>query len=229
MIPITEFPGTLAEKKMLTEEVMLLSFSVPESFTFSAGQYVMIAIECQGVVRLRPYSILNPPSQRGRIDLCVKLIHDGFASEVFRAAPKGQQFQFRGPLGHFCFDERAADHWFICTGTGITPLYSMIMENISRFPHKKFNLLFGEKTRKNLLFYDELRTLEKEYKNFTYIPTVTQDLGEGKTGRVQQHLPSDLLNKTFYICGLREMVLETKELLLNRGVHPEKIQVERYT
>ena len=48
-------------------------------------------------------------------------------------------------------------------------------------------------------------------------------------GRVQLHLPSDLQHKTFYICGLKEMVLETRELLLSKGVSPDKIKVERYT
>jgi len=38
-----------------------------------------------------------------------------------------------------------------------------------------------------------------------------------------------MLNKTFYICGLKEMVLETQELLRNKGVSKERIRVERYT
>ena len=229
MIPITEFSGTLVEKKMLTEDVMFLSFSVPERFTFSAGQYIIIKIENQGVLRLKSYSILNPPSQKGKIELCVKIIPQGFASEIFQSAVVGQQFQFRGPFGHFSFDESAKDHWFICAGTGITPLYSMIMENVDKYSQVSFTLLFGVRWEKNLFLHDELQKLQQKHQNFTFIPVLSREIWDGKRGRVQQFLPEYLQEKTFYICGLRELVLETKELLLSKGVQPERIRMERYT
>ena len=229
LIPITEFSGTLVKKKMLTEDVMFLSFSVAERFMFSAGQYIIIKIENQGVMRLKSYSILNPPSQKGKIDLCVKIIEQGFASEVFHAAVLGQQFQFRGPFGHFSYDEAATDHWFVCAGTGITPLYSMILENITKYPHSSFTLLFGVRERKNLFLHDELREVERQHQNFTFVPVLSREIWEGKKGRVQLFLPENMQEKTFYICGLKELVLETKELLLSKGVQPERIRIERYT
>ena len=47
-------------------------------------------------------------------------------------------------------------------------------------------------------------------------------------GHAQDHLGKDLQNKTFYICGLKDLVLETKELLLNKGVDSKNIKFERY-
>ena len=225
----SEFTGTLSEKKYISDDVMYLSFEVENSFSFQAGQYVMLKIFNSADFRWKAYSILNPPSEKGKIDLCATIILGGFASEAFKRIIPGEKLGFRGPLGHFIFSPEGKEHWFICVGTGITPFYSMITEHLSQFSQKKFNLIFGEKTKQDLLFYDEFMKLEQKHKNFIYLPTLTQDSWKGKVGRVQQHLPSDLLNKTFYICGLKEMVLETKELLLSKGVPLENIKWERYT
>lgn len=228
---INQFTGTLQEKKYLAEEVMFLSFTVPETVAFEAGQYVIIDLNRDGVRRLRSYSVLNPPSERGKIDLCVAIIPGGFASELFKIIPSGQTFTFRGPLGHFVFEQesKSTEHWFICVGTGLTPFYSMIKEHVTKFPTKKFVLLFGDKAKKDMLFHEEFLALEEKHPNFLYLPVLSREAWEGKRGHVQLHLPTNVQNKTFYICGLKEMVLETQEVLKQRGVAAENVKVERYT
>ncbi len=228
---VSQFPATLQEKKYLTNDVMFLSFTIPDTISFQAGQYVIIEMSHDGQRRLKSYSILNPPSERGKIDLCVAIIPGGFASELFKIMPLGDTFTFRGPLGHFVFEQEnlSKEQWFVCVGTGLTPLYSMIKENVDRFPQRKFVLLFGDKTRKDLLFHQEFMEMEEQHPNFLYLPVLSRENWEGKRGHVQLHLPASVLNKTFYICGLKEMVLETQEVLRQKGVAPENIKVERYT
>lgn len=228
MIKPRDFTIELIEKRNLTTDVMFLSFKVPVPFTFKAGQYVMLKIEQKGVSRWKSYSILNPPSRKGVIELCVKLIEGGFASTVFVNMKKGDLLPAKGPIGHFVFDEFEQEHWFIGAGTGITPLYSMILEYVPRNPTKEFKLIFGVRQKANLLFHEEFTKLSMEYKNFEYIPTLSRDNWEGKIGRVQKHLGDDLQGKIFYICGLKELVLETKELLVSKGVVPAKVKFERY-
>ena len=231
MPPSTDYSGKISEKKFLTEDVMFLSFQVPASFSFTAGQYIVLKVVQDETVRWKSYSILNPPSQKEKIDLCITIIPGGFASEYFKRAQIGEKVSFRGPVGYFVFDTETENNeqWFICAGTGLTPFYSMIGEHLPTFPEKKFVLLFGERTQKDLLFHEKLRQLEQNYPHFTYIPTLSREQWNGKRGRVQAHLPSDLEHKTFYICGLKELVLETKELLASKGVAAENIKVERYT
>lgn len=226
---IPEVTATLKEKRMLTEDVMFLSFQVPDSFSFEAGQYVSLKIMKGADFRMKSYSILNPPSEKGKLDLCVKIIPNGFASEAFKEIKAGDTLSFRGPLGHLTFDVNGEEHWFIANGTGVTPFYSMILENVVKYPLQEFNLIFGVRSQKDLFFHDELHKLGQKNPNFKYIPTLSRDAWEGSMGRVQTQLPLDLNGKTFYICGLKEMVLETKELLLQKGVPTERIRVERYT
>jgi len=228
-MPIPELTATLKEKKDLTKDVMFLSFEVPPTFCFEAGQYVILKITKDTNFRMKSYSILNPPSEKGVLHLCAKLITGGFASEAFKTMKPGEKMTFRGPLGHLTFDTASAEHWFITNGTGITPFYSMILEYVSQYPQQKFNLIFGVRSQPDLFLHRELQELAQQNPNFTYIPTLSKDSWEGSMGRVQMHLPKDMQNKTFYICGLKEMVLETQQLLAQKGVPKEKIRVERYT
>ncbi len=226
---VSEFTGTLKEKRMLTDDVLFLSFQVPDSFSFEAGQYVSMKIIREAEFRMKSYSILNPPSEKGKLNLCIKLIPNGFASEAFKNLKLGETLSFRGPLGFLTFDVNGGEHWFIANGTGITPFYSMILEYIRKYPQHTFNLIFGVRSQKDLFLHQEFLDAAKEHPNFTYIPTLSRDAWEGSMGRVQTQLPLDLQGKTFYICGLKEMVLETKELLLQKGVPKGRIRVERYT
>ena len=90
-------------------------------------------------------------------------------------------------------------------------------------------MIFSVKEKKDLFLHEEFQQLAKKYANFTYIPTLTREKWKGATGRVQAHLPADVENKTFYICGLKELVLETKEVLLKKGAALKHIKFERYS
>lgn len=228
------FKAILKEKKYLTADVMYLSFEAPLSFTFTAGQFVIIKITNKGETKNRSYSILNPPAERGKIKFCARIIDGGFASDVLKNAKIGGEFEMQGPFGSFVFDEKKADkegmeHWFICTGAGLTPFYSMLMEHAKNNPAVSFTLLFGCRTVGDILFYDELKKLANECHNFKYLVTLSQEKWNGLQGRVQEHLPADLDNKRVYLCGFKDMVLDTQQTLKNKGVSPENIKVERYT
>lgn len=227
---IRTFTGKVIERRMLTADVLFLSLQVPDSFSFKAGQFVSFKITRDGVTRLKSYSIFNPPSQQGKLDFCIKIIEGGFASEVFKKADVGDVFELKGPFGHFVFEEKkeVQEQWFLGAGTGVAPLYSMIAEYAAAFPQQKFILLFGVRELKNLFYNDVFLALARRQKNFLYIPVLSREQWSGKKGHVQDHLPSDILGKVFYICGLKELVLETKELLVQRGVPLQNIKSERY-
>lgn len=228
------FKAVLKARRYISNEVLYLSFEAPLSFTFTAGQFVIIKITNKGETKNRTYSILNPPSERGKVKLCAKIIDGGFASDVFKNARIGDEFEMQGPFGSFVFDEKKAEKegmqpWLICTGAGVTPLYSMLMEHAKNNPAVSFTLLFGCRTAGDILFHDELKKLANECRNFTYLVTLSQEKWKGLQGRVQEHLPKDLNNKIFYVCGFKDMVLHTQQALKNKGVSPENIKVERYT
>ncbi|HLD40502.1 MAG TPA: FAD-binding oxidoreductase [Candidatus Nanoarchaeia archaeon] len=230
-MPIHTFQATVLENKKLTDDVIFLSLSAPTEFSFRAGQFITLRLENGSEFRLKSYSVLNPPSEKGKVDLCIKLIAGGFASEILRKAKKGDSFQVKGPLGHFAFEEDDLNQeiWMIGGGTGVAPLYSMLKEHLAGYKNTKFVLVFGVKEKKDLFFDTEFQQLARKYANFTYIPTLTREEWKGAKGRVQAHLPANVENKTFYICGLKELVLETKEILVKKGVALKNVKSERYS
>ena len=221
---IHRIKSQIVERKELTKDVILLKFERPKEFDFKAGQFVNIRIRKNDLTRMRAYSILNPPEENS-LDICLKIVKGGFASEVFEKAKVGDEFEIVGPFGYFVFEKDFSKHEFICAGTGIVPFYSMIKEHITD-KSKSFRLVVSYKTKEDLLFHEELIQLEKDNSNFGYVPTLTRDSWNGDTGRVQNHI--ELEKDIYYICGLRDLVLDTKEYLIKKEIKEEKIRVERY-
>tara|TARA_Y100000310_G_C20574826_1_gene759900 strand:+ start:216 stop:914 length:699 start_codon:yes stop_codon:yes gene_type:complete len=232
-MPVNTFNAEVKEVKSLTEDVILLALTIPEDLTFKAGQFVTLAvINKKGIKRMKSYSILNEPSKKRALDLCIKLIDGGFASEVFKESKAGDSFEVKGPFGTFTFDPEANvnEHCFIGAGTGIVPFYSMLKEWLSKLPDKRFTIIAGFRHKKNLLFHHEFEKLAQKHKNFEYVPTLTREEDwNGKKGRVHEHLGDKEHPTKFYICGLKEMVLDTKQKLIDQGVAKDLIEYERYT
>lgn len=236
---INTFKAKLEEKKWLTDEVMKLSFKVPEDFSFKAGQFVNIHIvKDNGEKKYKAYSILSPPSQKGKIDLCVKIIPGGFASEKFLEAKIGEEFMVKGPFGHFTLTGKELEQevCFIATGVGVAPIYSILKEQSKDFKNNAC-LLFGVKTRKDLLFHEEFLEMEKNHPFFEYKPVLSRDTWDERTGRVHEHLgkcykcglEEVFEKKVFYICGQKAMVADTEKVLLSKGVKKNMIRIERFS
>ena len=215
----------IISKEYLTKDVLKVEFEKPKEFQFKPGQFINIKFEQEGSFRMRAYSILNTPSEE-TLDICLKLIPGGLASESFKEAKENDKYTIIGPFGYFQLNEKEKEHVFISTGTGVVPFISMIKEFVKK--DYKMTLIAGYKKKENILYQEELKKIEQENKNFVYKPTITREEWTGLKGRVQKYLPEDLSKKMFYICGLKEFVIETKELLLERGVNEKYIKVERY-
>jgi CDP-4-dehydro-6-deoxyglucose reductase len=234
----------------LTDTIVVIGFAV--DFDFKAGQFFHIILDNENpddeIKGFRPYSILNSPDDaksRGIIETCIRLVDNGYASGIIKNFKVGQELFLRGPHGRFLLEENKNvdridgidgvahnNYVMIASGTGIVPFISMITQNIHS--GKEFTLIFTATTKKELLFYDILKSLEKNNSNFHYFPTLTResDAWNGLKGRIQHninHIIQDYEGKTFYICGLKEFIIDIKSLLVSKGVPGENIIFERYS
>ena len=197
MPPILDFQGRITEKRNLTHDVIFISLQLDQDLPFKPGQFVSIKITRNGETKLKSYSILNSPDKKKTIDLCIKLVEGGFASEIFKEAKVGDIFPLKGPFGHFVFDENAPeqDYYFIAAGTGVAPFHSMLQYHLPKLPTKNFTLLFGVRTQHDLFLHEEFKTLQQQYSNCTYTPTLSREQWTGAHGRVQYHLPQEMKGK----------------------------------
>src|SRR5690242_14234205 len=175
-----------------------------ESFDFKAGQFVTLdlPIHEQKNKRWRSYSIASWPDGTNVYELLIVLLEGGAGTTyLFNEVKVGSELVFRGPQGVFILPENIEkDIFFTCTGTGIAPFRSMLnyikLHDVS---HKDLYLIYGCRTQKDLLYFDEMNALSRELGNFHFIPTLSRENWDGRTGYVH-NLYKEIYKKNNEAC-----------------------------
>lgn len=232
MEPI-KFLSKLLEVEVINEDTKVLTFSTPENFEFKAGQYINLAFYKDEKRVIRSYSIFSSPDERGKIKIYFKRVIGGHASKVLFDMKLGDEIEMKGPYGAFTIRSREKDTILISVGTGFGPLRSMILDLLKNGFNKELILLRGYRNEESLCCNEELDNLKEKFRNFKYFDVLSKPKDENYPlkGRVQnfiKHLVSKHFKGDFYLCGLKEMVLESKEKIIDLGFSPEQINFERY-
>ncbi len=211
---------------------------VPELsvFDFIPGQFVTLDLPIHEKLnkRMRSYSIASWPDGTNVFELIIVLDKIGAGTNyIFDEVKAGSELTFRGAQGVFTLKEPLdKDIFLVCTGTGIAPFRSMAQHIKNKnIPHKNITLIFGCRTKDTLLYYDEMKKLEQELSGFQYIPTLSREAWEGRTGYVHniyEELCSDKKPTHFLLCGWRGMIDEAKQRILDLGYTDKDIHVEIY-
>ncbi len=206
-----------------------------EKFDFAPGQFVTLdlPIHEKPNKRWRSYSIASWPDGTNVFELVIVLLEGGLGSSyMFNEVNIGSELTFRGALGVFVLQEQhlSKDLFLICTGTGIAPFRSMVHYiHRNNIPHKKIYIIFGCRTKNDLLYYQELNDLPLE--DFHYMPTLSREEWEGKKGYVhaiyEEHCQGGR-EASFFLCGWKNMIDEAKQRLLAMGYDKKDIHLELY-
>jgi len=227
------FESKLLYKKYLTENLLIVGFEA--DLDFKAGQFFHIITDKDNPddenIGFRPYSILNSPDDavsRRVIESFIKLIPGGLGSDYVKTLEVGDAVTLRGAFGRFQLDKSNDKHVFLCVGTGITPINSIIDQNINS--ENELILLHSAKTKEELLYYEKFQELKRQHSNFHYFATLTRNESpdwEGLTGRLTEHLNliNDFSDKTFYICGVKDFIIDILALVKDKA---KNIIIERY-
>jgi glycine betaine catabolism B len=210
-----------------------------EAFHFEAGQFVTLdlPIHEKPARRLRSYSIASWPNGTNVFELCIVLLEGGAGTTyLFNEIKEGSEITLRGPVGVFTLNEHALqnDLYLICTGTGIAPFRSMVQHiNLHKLSHKNIYLIFGCRTKADLLYFEELKTLSDEMEGFHYIPTLSRENWEGAAGYVHAVYENILQinpNKdaNFMLCGWKAMIDDAKLKIVALGYDKKAIHSELY-
>ena len=206
-----------------------------EKFDFEPGQFVSLdlPIHEKPAKRLRSYSIASWPDGTNILELVIVLLEGGLGTTyLFNQVDVGSEITLRGPQGVFTLDEEdlKKEIMMICTGTGIAPFRSMAHHiKIHSIPHNKIYLLYGTRTTKDLLYYEELKQLELE--NFEYTPTLSREKWDGRSGYVHpiyEELCAGKQPTLFLLCGWKVMIDEAKKRILEMGYDKKSIHQELY-
>ncbi len=207
-----------------------------ENFDFKPGQFVTLdlPIHEKPNKRWRSYSIASCPNGTNIFELIIVLLEGGLGTTyLFNEIKIGSKLSFRGAQGVFFLPETIENDLFlICTGTGIAPFRSMVLDIKNKnIPHKNIHLIFGCRTKEDLLYYDELKKLETELPNYYYHPTLSREDWDGEKGYVHaiyEHLCINKQIANFWLCGWKNMIDEAKVRIQEMGYDRKLIHQEVY-
>jgi CDP-4-dehydro-6-deoxyglucose reductase len=232
------FEARLACARPLTPSVRELVFERVDGLpmAFEPGQWVSSVFEGAK----RSYSIASDPNASPRFDIAVTHVPNGPASTRLHALEPGEVLRFTGPQGFFTRSGAAslAPALFVATGTGVTPMRSMLRAAVAQSTMPLW-LVLGVRREEDLLYEAEFRALALAHPTFRFEPSLSQprDTWTGRRGYVQTHVRAlwdelcarDPGAPHAFVCGLERMVGSVRELLRKEMALPRQhVHSERY-
>ena len=147
------------------------------------------------------------------------------------------------PIGRFYTTLNAANkknYIGFAAGSGITPLLSIIKTTLATEPNSAFTLIYGNKNRSSIIFFEELEGLKNKYINrFNLIHILSREKTDADLnfGRITKDKCNDLFTKLldlktadeFFICGPEEMIFSVKAFLESKNVAEKNIHFELFS
>jgi CDP-4-dehydro-6-deoxyglucose reductase len=140
-------------------------------------------------------------------------------------------------------DNKVKNHIFICTGTGVGPFRSMLLD----IYHNKIKtgdliIVFGTRDKQSMLYVEDMLYLEQELPQIKYLPILSREKINDRQGYVHEvytEVVNDYfkqmeensyneLDCVFYICGWKDMVKEARANLIAMGFDKKQIKQEIY-
>jgi phenol hydroxylase P5 protein len=231
--PVRDFTGTLVKIEDIARETRRLLIDLNQEIAFNPGQYV--TIEVPGTEVTRTYSMANPPSEPGRIELQTRRTPGGLATDgwIFKSLAEGDALKISGPFGRFFLREaRTEPAILIGGGTGLAPLKSMVRHVLEGGLGHRLYLYQGARTQADLYDVEFFRALEKQHPDqFTYRPCLSDEEWDGSTGLVTEVVAADFetcRRHTAYLCGPPPMVEAALKTLMKKRLFPKDIYREDF-
>jgi len=229
-----------------TADAVSILFNVPEElqshYTFVAGQYVNLKVTLDGQEIRRAYSICSAPKS-GELRIAVKAVKNGFFSKFANEKlAVGNVIEVGTPEGKFTFEpktDRQKNYAAFVAGSGITPVFSILKSVLEEEPNSTFILIYGNKSEKDTIFYNQLHDLQLKYVGRLFVQYVySQSTGDNALlGRIDRTTVNFILKNKhaemefskFYLCGPEDMIKVVSETLKENNTSESDIKFELFS
>ena len=236
----------IKEIRKETPECVSVLFEVPDNlksdFQFKQGQSLtMRAIIGDEEIR-RTYSICSSPLD-GEIRVAIKKAEGGVFSTFANESLKPDDLlEVMEPVGKFHTDldpTQKKNYLAFAAGSGITPVISLIKTTLATEPSSSFTLVYGNRNRGSIIFFEELEGLKNKYlQRFNFINILSREktdvpinngrINRDKLQQLSKLIAYEKMDETF-ICGPEEMIFSVKDFLEQKGINKKKIHFELFT
>lgn len=230
-----------------TRDSVVLSLDVPddmrEAFRFQPGQHLIFRQTFDGEECRRSYSICSA-LQDAALRVSVKRAPHGlFSTWANESLTPGTELEVMRPTGRFTvqIDPGVSHHYLgIASGSGITPVLSILKSVLIGEPTSHFTLLYGNRATGSIMFREELHDLKDQYPDRLSIVHLltreSQDIdlfngridGEKITRLFEHWIDAHSIDKAF-ICGPESMMLSSVAALKQAGLTPDQIKFELFS
>ena len=235
-------PYRVVEVRQETHDVWTLKFEPPEGktrFDFLPGQFQFVTLlRGRGLPEEEHhFTISSSPTEEGYHTSTIKASGD-FTATIGETRP-GDLAVIEAPFGRFSsvFYQGTQEYVYIAGGIGITPFMSNLRYLHDIKAEHRILLLYVNKTEADIVFRDELASLEVNPKPELKVVHILSRPGaawQGEKGHLDQEsllrLAGDrLANAMFFLCCPPPMTKNLWHLLRSLGVPDERISFEYFS
>ena len=229
-----------------TEESVVITFDIPadlqQIFQFTQGQTLTIKKNIDEEDIRRSYSICSAPFEN-KLSIAVKKVDGGkFSCYANTLLQSGEVLDVLPPTGGFYTPLKEANqknYLAFAAGSGITPVLSIIKATLMIETASTFTLVYGNKSRSSIMFFEALEALKNKYlQRFNFINILSRErtetpinhgrINEEKLAELQRLVDYKSMDEIF-ICGPGGMLFCVKNYLEKIDIEPEKIHFELFT
>lgn len=240
------YPATITSLIPLTPESVDLELipvsGLTEQFKFQAGQYLTIRIPSLDKSAHRSYSLSSAPFEN-KLRIGVKKAENGLVSSwLCTRARAGDQIEIMIPQGNFILPahQGALKMVVFASGSGITPIMSMIKQELYLHLQTKVILFYGNKNDSSRMYDQELGLLMEHHPGqleIHHIFSKQKSSHEDLEGRIDENKLSrwklNLFNihdtDYFLLCGPGNMVSHLEDALKTYHISPSRILTEYFS
>lgn len=239
-------PLTVKEVKKETADCVTVAFDIPEQlkkdFQFKQGQNLTMRTTINGEEVRRTYSICSSPADN-EWKVAIKKVSGGvFSTYANEKIKKGDVLEVMEPVGKFYSELDPANckrYVAFAAGSGITPVLSIIKTTLLTEPGSHFTLIYGNRNRSSVIFFEELEALKNKFiDRFSLVHVLSRERTDTalNTGRIDPAKLKELsrvinysTTDEFFLCGPEEMIFSAKDFLESAGVDKKKIHFELFS
>ena len=229
-----------------TDQCVSVEFEIPETlagtFQFKQGQSLTMRTNLAGEEVRRTYSLCSSPLDK-RWKVAIKKVDGGlFSSFANEDLKEGDLLDVMEPVGKFYTDLDAfnkKNYLAFAAGSGITPVISIIKTALRTEPQSTFTLVYGNRSRSSIIFFEELEGLKNKFiDRFSFINILSRERTEtpinfgrldiGKLTELEKLIDYKKMDEVF-ICGPEEMIFCIKNFLEQKEISEKKIHFELFT